>query len=210
MGYVINIGRQLGSGGRAVGQLLAEDLNFKYFDKELVQLASQESGLGKEFFERADEKARFNFLGNFWAGFSSLVTDNPSGSNLLQNDSLFQIQSDVIRQQAEQHSCIFIGRCADYVLRDNPLCLNIFLTANMSDRIQRVAEGEQISAEKAREFIEQMDKKRAAYYNYYSNKVWGAAASYHLCLNSSVLGIEGTMEYIKDFAKKMWEHLPKK
>ncbi len=202
MNYVINIGRQLGSGGRAVGQKLAKDFGFGYFDKELVQLASQESGLGKEFFERADEKARFNFLGNFWAGFSSLVADSSTGSNLLQNDSLFQIQSDIIREQAEKQSCIFIGRCADYVLREHPKCLNIFLTANTQDRIQRVMDSEQITAEKAREIVERVDKKRAAYYNYYSNKTWGMAASYHLCLNTSVLGIEGTTEYIKEFAKK--------
>lgn len=205
MNHVINIGRQLGSGGRKVGQLLAQDLQLAYFDKELVQLAAQESGLGREFFEQADEKKRLNFFGSFWAGFSSILTDSAAaGSSLLQNDALFQIQSDVIRRQAEQQPCVFIGRCADYVLRDNPSCLNVFLTANMPDRVQRVMEGDQLSAEKAREVIDRIDRKRSAYYGYYSNKVWGAAASYHLCLNTSVLGLEGTVEYIKDFAKKMW------
>ncbi len=202
MNYVINIGRQLGSGGRAVGQILAREFGFGYFDKELIQLASQQSGLNKEFFERADEKARFNFLGNFWAGFSSLISENLLNDNLLQNDSLFQIQSDVIRKLAAEQSCVFIGRCADYVLRDYPRCLNVFLTANTPDRVQRVMDSEQLTAEKAREVVERIDKKRAAYYSYYSGKTWGAAASYHLCLNTSVLGIEGAAEYIGEFARK--------
>jgi cytidylate kinase len=109
---------------------------------------------------------------------------------------LFLIQSDVIRNLAEQQSCIFVGRCADYILRDNPRCLNIFISAEIEDRIRRVSEFAQVSSEKAKDLIRHTDKKRAEYYNYYTNKEWGVAKSYHLCINSSLLGESETIAYI--------------
>jgi cytidylate kinase len=199
--YYINIGRQLGSGGRTIGEKLAGQLGISFYDKELIQIASQESGLGKEFFEQADEKVRHSIFGGLLdlRGFGA---DEVYSNYYLSNETLFQIQSDVIRELAEKKSCLFIGRCADYVLKDNPRCLNVFISAGMNDRVKRVAEMEQIPENKARDFIEKMDKKRAGYYNYYSNKVWGAAESYHLCINSSVLGIDETVSFIRQFAEK--------
>lgn len=197
---IINIGRQLGSGGREIGEKLSELLKIPFYDKELLQIASQESGLGKEFFEKADEKNTHNILGSL---FSQNVWANEEYSNYyLSNETLFQIQSDVIRKLADQHSCIFIGRCADYVLKENQRCLNVFISADLNDRISRIAKLQQLSENKARELIEKTDKKRASYYNYYSNKVWGAAESYHLCINSSVLGIDETVKFILEFAEK--------
>ena len=197
--YVINIGRQLGSGGRLIGQQLSAELGIGFFDKELIQIASKESGLGKEFFERADEKSKFSLFGDFAGLFLSPLNEGYL-NNYLRNESLFQIQSDVIRQLAEQQSCIFVGRCADYILRHHPRCINIFVCANLDERLQRVKEQQQISSEKALEVIERTDKQRAGYYNYYSNKIWGMATSYHLCVNSSVLGIEESARYIRAFA----------
>ncbi len=202
--YVINIGRQLGSGGRLIGQQLAQKFEIEFFDKELIHMASKESGLGKEFFERADEKNKFNLLGDFSGLFSSPFNEGYL-NNYLRNESLFQIQSDVIRQLAEQQSCIFVGRCADYVLRDHPRCINVFISANLDERLQRVTEQQHISPDKAQEVIERTDKQRANYYNYYSNKTWGMATSYHLCINSSALGINGTTDYIGDFVAKKFE-----
>jgi len=199
--YVVNIGRQLGSGGRAIGEELASRLGISFYDKELIQIASKESGLGKEFFERADEKASHSIFGGL-LDLRSATYDAMYSTNYLSNETLFQIQSDVIRGLAEQTSCIFIGRCADYVLKDYPRCLNVFITADMNDRVKRVAEIQQIPENKAKDFIEKMDKKRAGYYNYYSNKVWGAAESYHLCINSSVLGIDETIIFIHQFIEK--------
>lgn len=199
--YFINIGRQLGSGGREIGEKLAGQLGISFYDKELIQIASQESGLGKEFFEQVDEKARHSIFGGlldlrgFWA-------DEIYSDYYLSNETLFKIQSDVIRELAEQKSSLFIGRCADYVLKENPRCLNVFISADLNDRVKRVAEIQQIPENRAKDFIEKMDKKRAGYYNYYSNKVWGAAESYHLCVNSSVLGIDDTVTFIRQFAEK--------
>lgn len=198
--YVINIGRQLGSGGREIGSLLAKKLNIGYYDKELIQIAAKESGLGKEIFERADEKGTYSLLGGLLVG-SSL--DNFQNSNYLYNESLFKIQSDVIKELATKESCLFVGRCADYVLRNNPRIVNVFITADMDCRINRVVRTYELTSEdKAKDFILKTDKKRANYYNYYTNKEWGVASSYHLCINSSVLGAEKTVGYIEAFAKE--------
>ena len=199
--YVITIGRQLGSGGRIIGEKLAAQLGISFYDKELIQIASQESGLGKEYFEQADEKKSYSIFGGLF-GLRGTMADEPFSTYYLNNETLFKIQSDVIRKLAEKGSCLFVGRCADYVLADNPRCLNIFISADMKDRIKRIAELQKITAEKARDYIEKADKKRAGYYNYFSNKVWGVAESYHLCVNSSVLGIDETVNLIRQFALK--------
>lgn len=199
--FVINIGRQLGSGGREIGEKLATELNISYYDKELIELASQESGLCKEFFEKADEKASQGLIGGLFGMRFPFVTEGAMPySNCLSNDALFKIQSDVIRKLAEEKSCLFVGRCADYILRDNPRCVNVFISASLEDRIERVMSRRYITREDAEALIEKVDKKRASYYNYYSYNTWGAAATYHLCIDSSVLGVEGTVEFIKSFA----------
>jgi len=199
--FVINIGRQLGSGGRQIGEKLSGEFGIGFYDKELIQLASKESGLGKEFFEKADEKSSFSFIGGL-LGLRTNINNEVYVNNYLCNETFFKIQSDVIRGLAQKDSCVFVGRCADYILRDNPRCINVFITADTEDRIKRVAQTYQLSLDKAQELIVKTDKKRAEYYNYYSNKVWGAAGSYHLCINSSVLGMDQTVTFITQFIKQ--------
>lgn len=195
--FIINIGRSLGSGGRAIGHILAKDFDIAYYDREILNLAAKESGFSAEVFERNDEKNRFlRTLGNIipFIGGGATYYDNE-----LSNENLFRIQSEAIRKAAADHSCIFIGRCADYVLRDNPRCVNVFITANMEDRIASVMKWNNCTAEKAQEIIEKGDSERASFYNFYSSGTWGAASTYHLCINSSVLGIEETAVLIKNF-----------
>ena len=199
--FVINIGRQLGSGGRAIGEKLAAEFGISFYDKDLIQIASKESGLGKEFFEKVDEKESHSFFGGL-LGLRTNVNSEIYANNYLCNETFFKIQSDVIRELAEKESCVFVGRCADYILRENPRCINVFITANTNDRIKRIAQSHELSLEKAQALIEKMDKKRAEYYNFYSNKVWGAAESYHLCINSSVLGIDETVAFIRRFIEQ--------
>ena len=199
--FVINIGRQLGSGGHEIGEKLAAQLNIAFYDKELINITSCESGLGKEFFENMDEKTSHSIFGGLF-GFRGSMVDEVYSGYYLSNESLFQIQSDIIRKLANQKSALFVGRCADYVLKDHPRCLNIFISANINDRINRIVNIQQINEKKAKEYIEKMDKKRAAYYNYFSNKEWGTAGSYHMCINSSVLGIDTTVDFIREFAEK--------
>ncbi len=201
--FIINIGRQLGSGGKAIGKKLAEHYGISIYDKTLLKLAAKESGFCQEFFEKADEKASRGFMHTFVGSIRvPFVGDGAIYDNYLSNDALFKIQSDVIREIAEKESCIFVGRCADYILRNHPRCINIFICADKCDRIKRVCANQSISEEEAREKIENADKKRSSYYNYYSCNTWGAASTYHLCINSSVLGEEGTTEFIKDFIDK--------
>lgn len=201
--YVINIGRQLGSGGREIGAKLASQLDIAYYDKELINIASQESGLCKEFFEKADEKASQSIIGGLFGIRFPFINDGTiPNNNYLSNDTLFKIQSDVIRELAEETSCLFVGRCADYILRENPLCVNIFISASKEDRINRVCQKMNISPEKAEDLIDKTDRERASYYNYYSYKVWGAASTYHLCIDSSALGIDETVAFIKLFIQK--------
>ena len=123
-------------------------------------------------------------------------------NNQLSDESLFKFQSDAIRKAAAKSSCVFVGRCADYILRDNPRCVNIFITGNIEDRIARLCDRLNISPDEARKKIISGDEGRASYYNYYSAKTWGMADSYHLCINSSALGIEGTTEFVKSFIIK--------
>ncbi|MDR2683922.1 MAG: cytidylate kinase-like family protein [Prevotellaceae bacterium] len=189
---LITIGRQFGSGGMAIGKILSQKLSIPCYDKELIMLASQKSGLCSEFFEKADEKSSFSLLGNIPVGFFS----GGQTSNYLNNETLFAIQSNVIREIAKKESAIFIGRCADYILREEKDLVTIFITANPADKIKRISSEKNISEKQAKVLIEHNDKKRASYYNYYSNKTWGVADTYGLCINSSLLGIEKTAEFI--------------
>ncbi len=192
---IINIGRQYGSGGREIGKKIAKALNFSFYDYELLLLAAKESGLQPDIFERADEKQRFSFLSGL-LGLRAGITADEYSKNYLNNENLFQIQSDVIRELATRQSSVCVGRCADYVLRDHPHLINIFISANWEDRVTRVAERMEIEADKVPELIEKAEKKRAAYYNFYTDKVWGAAKSYDICLNSSLFGIEQSAEIL--------------
>lgn len=190
--FCITIGRQLGSGGRRIGELVARKLGISYYDKELLSLASKESGLEKGFFEKADERQAWSLF-----GITEYYSLNP-----LSGESLFVIQSDVIKKLAEEKSCLFVGRCADYVLKDLPRRLDVFITADEVDRVSRISDKMDISREKAKAVIEKTDKQRKSYYNYFTNKHWGRADSYHICINSSLMGADETAELICDIARK--------
>lgn len=198
--FVLNIGRQLGSGGHAIGTILAKEFGIKFYDKEVLDLAAQESGFSKYFFERDDEHRGF-----VKSLFNSIIPFTSSGDpygNQLSSESLFKFQSDAIKKAAEKESCVFVGRCADYVLRDHPRCVNIFISADMEDRVARLMQNLQVDAQEAEKRALEGDDKRASYYNYYSTLTWGEAATYHICINSSVLGIEGTADFLKSFIVK--------
>ena len=200
--YVINIGRQLGSGGREIGRKLAEKLDISFYDRKLIDLASEESGLTKEIFEQADEKASQTRLGAFFTMRYPFIGDGTAPSNFLSNDTLFKIQSDVIRDLAEEKSCIFVGRCADYILRNHENSLNIFISASHEERVKRLSKRHDISSDEAEEMMIKTDKGRAQYYNYYSYNTWGAAETYDLCIDSSLFGIDRTVLFLEDFIRQ--------
>ena len=195
---IITIGRQFGSGGHDIGSKLAEELGIELYDKEMLDRAAKESGICQELFESNDEKPTNSFLYSlvmdtysFGNGYTSGYLDMPF------NHKIFLAQFDAIKGIAKEGPCVLIGRCADYALEDYNNVLRVFIRAEMDDRIRRIAKSYDLTDARAKDLIIKTDKKRAGYYNYYSNKKWGEAESYDVCLNSSILGIDGTVEAIK-------------
>lgn len=197
---VITIGRECGSEGRVIGQLLAERLGVKCYDKELLTLAAKKSGMCEEVFEMHDEKPTKSFLyslvsENYSLGYASGYLDMPL------NHKVFLAQFDTIKHLAATESCVIVGRCADYALAEDPDTISIFITADMQDKIDYICKTYDKTPEKAEDVIRKNDKQRSSYYNYFTNKKWGDARGYDLCVNSSVLGIEGTVDLIYNFLK---------
>ncbi len=200
---VITIGRQLGSGGREIGYMVAEKLGIKCYDKELLNEAAKESGLCEKIFEVHDEKPTRSFL-------YSLVMDTyamgyaPSGHvDMPIGQKLFLAQFDTIKTIAERESCVIVGRCADYALEENPDLISLFIHGDMDTRIKRIMEKRNISkAEDAKDLIIKTDKQRASYYNSYASKKWGDAKTYNMSIDSGLLGTEGTADLIVDMVKR--------
>lgn len=196
---MITVGRQIGSGGLQVARLVATEFGVEVYDKNLLMLTAKESGLAPEIFSERDEKR--SALGRFarFIGIRGSVyadTGAYSDTGNLSGDDLFALQSNVIKTIAEKGSGVFVGRAADYVLRDNPRLMSVFITADTEDRIAMVMEREHLSEAEAARFIADADRKRASYYNYYTFKTWGDSSSYDICLNSSRFGLEATAELI--------------
>ena len=199
---IINVGRQVGAGGQEIGRMLAKDFEAQYYDRELLNLAAKESGFSEKFFKQNDEKKGF-LRGLFNVQAPHIIGGSLYGSNFSQ-EGLFQFQSDAIRKAASEGSCVFLGRCADYILRDFENVVNVFITASMDFRVDVVSKVKQLDAEHARKLIEHVESRRAQYYNYYTGKRWGAAESYDLCIDASILGLglEETEKLIADYIRK--------
>ena len=200
---IINVGRQVGAGGQEIGRMLAQDFEAKYYDRELLNLAAKESGFSEKFFKQNDERKGF-LRGLFNVQAPHVMGGGLYGSNFSQ-EGLFQFQSDAIRKAASEGSCVFLGRCADYILRDFENVVNVFITASMDFRVDIVSKVKQLDAEHARKLIEHVESRRAQYYNYYTGKRWGAAESYDLCIDASILGLEETEKLIADYIRKRFE-----
>jgi len=194
---IITVGRQYGSGGREVAKKLAEIMNISFYDKELLAEASKDSGICQEVMENYDEKQEkksfFSMFGNMQGRMdpASMYLDMPL------NQRIFLAQFDTIRRIADEGSCVIVGRCADYVLRDHKNVLNVFVKAGMDQRIARIEKLYGLDPLNAEETIKRADKQRAAYYNYYATGTWGDVNNYHLCVDTGVLGIEGAVELIR-------------
>lgn len=204
--FVITIGREYGSGGREIGRLLAEKLNVKCYDKELLAIASKNSGISEELFKSNDEKPTNSFLYSLVMDTYSVGYSTSSFIDMPLNQKVFMAQYDTIKKIAANESCIIVGRCADYVLKDFPNVVSVFIKADMDFKAERIMKLFDYSDSKARDIINKTNKKRANYYNYYSNKKWADSRSYDLCLDSSKLGIENTadiiIEYLNMYLKK--------
>lgn len=195
---IITIGRQCGSGGREIGKKLSEHYGIPFYDKELLKEAAKKSGFCEEVFESFDEKPTKSFLYSivmdpYSFGYHSNNFDMPL------NHQVFLAAFDTIKSIAEKGPCIFVGRCADYALSDFNNCVNLFIHAPLDFRSKRIAEEKGITMDQASGFINKKDKQRASYYNYYSTKKWGDMKSYDFTIDSSVLGIDKTVEFIESY-----------
>ncbi len=194
---IINIGRQFGSGGKAVADCLGERLGIPVYDNELLSKAAQDFGFKVDLFKKRDEKKRTLSLSSIFS--SSVFGGNSYGTD---DAALFSMQAQTIRNIAEKGSAIIVGRAADYILRDLDCCLDVFLTSPLTERMERVSKRTGISLDQARDFIQKKEKDRENFYNYYTFGNWGVASTYDLCVDTSLLGVEGTADFIIDFARR--------
>ena len=206
MKTIITIGRQFGSGGKEVGIRVAKELGIPFYDKELLQEAAKKSGLCEKIFENFDERPKSLLYSIAMDSYMFALPGSGGGDSLEQQ--VYLATFNTIRQLAEQGPCVMIGRCADYALADNTAHLSLFIYAPMDVRVQRVAKRQNISPEKARSLILKTDKRRASYYEYYSSRRWGAVDSYDFCLDSSYLGLGGTVELIRAMVEHRENPIP--
>ncbi len=198
MNTIINVGRSFGSGGGFVAKAVGRKLGIPVYDNELISKAAEESGYSKSVFEGGEKRRSLFSMSSFFAS-GRLPFGESSG--YVNDDMLFKIQSEVIRSIAEKGDAIIVGRCADYILRDLD-CLDVFVCAPMEFRIQRLMKNEGLQEDEAEELMRRKDRTREAYYNFYTFGAWGRADNYDLCVDSSILGIEGTADFIIDFGRR--------
>lgn len=194
MNQIITISREYGSGGREIGQKLSESLGVPFYDKRLIVLASEKSGLHPDIIKNADEQSINTF-------FYSIPTMG-SGSGFIDlslQDKVFLSETQVIKDLAKQGPCVIVGRCADYILHDQPNCINIFIHSDLQSKVNRAVNDYAIPRENAADYIKKVDKKRASYYKHYSNNKWGDASNFHLTINSDSIGITNTISLIKKY-----------
>ena len=196
----VTITRQYGSGGHDIGKALAKALGIGFYDKELISLAAKESGIAPEVFERADEKPANSLLYslsvglyNYGNGLSSPMDDLPV------NDKLYILQHKIIKEKAESESFVIVGRCADYILKDYPGVVKIFIYADIESRIRRAISRHDIEPARAKQAIIKTDKNRANYYSFYSGQKWGQVENYDLCINTTKLDVDQAVKLITDY-----------
>ena len=198
---VITIGREYGSGGREIAKKLADRLQFPFYDRELITMAAEKSGIDVHVFESADEKPQSSLLYSLAVDPYSVKGSIFRANNMQTNDNLFRIQSEVIRELAAEKSCVIVGRCADYILSDDPNCLRIYVHGSLDHRIGRIKQLYELTGKQAKDLIQKTDKSRASYYDFYTEQKWGDAGNYHLSVDPFLLGTEKTVELLEDFVQ---------
>ena len=206
MNTIITISRDFGSNGREIGKRVAEKLSIKWYDKDLMKRAAEKSGLCTEIFEKHNKKPTSSFLYNLVMDTYSFGYSSSNYIDMPIGHKVFLAQFDAIKAIADEGPCVIIGRCADYALQDRDNCINLFIHSDFDVRVKHIMERYNLSEDKAKDMINKKDKQRANYYNFYSNKKWGKAESYDLSIDSSILGIDGTVDLIcylvNEFEKK--------
>jgi cytidylate kinase len=197
--YVITIARGYGSGGRTIGKMLSQELGIPYYDRDLLRLASDDSGINEELFAKADEKLKKSLLFNIARKVYKGELIPPDSDDFVSNDNLFNYQAKIIKELANTESCIIIGRCADFILKDYPNVVRVFVHAPFEDCVKTLKEMTGKSEKEIEKEIISIDKHRAEYYKYYTGRDWKNAENYDLCLNSSHLGFQKCVEIVKSY-----------
>jgi cytidylate kinase len=199
MTNIITISRQYGSGGREIGKKLADNYGIPFYDNELITRAAKETGFSIAAFENAENKATNSLLYSIAMGMNAYGSQELGFSQLSLDDQLYLAQSEVIQKVAEEGPCVIVGRCADYVLKDKPGVVNLFIWADLKFRLKRVMEYDGLTEAKAAERIQKIDKSRANYYNYHSSEKWGKSINYHLSIKSDFVGMDQCVDCIKTY-----------
>lgn len=202
MDKVITITRQYGSGGREIGEKLAKALELPFYDNELISRAAKESGFAEAAFERAEEKATNSLLYSIAMGMNAYGNQDFGFAGLSLDDKIFLAQSNIIRKVAEEGPCVIVGRCADYVLKDLPGVVNVFVHAGLDFRIVRATKLYGLAEKKAAEQVMKYDKRRANYYNYHTTEKWANMFAYDLAVNVERLGVDGSVDLIRQFIEQ--------
>ncbi len=197
--YVITIARGYGSGGKTIGKMLAKELNIDCYDREIMRLASEDSGINEELFARADEKLKSSLLYKVAKNVYRGEVIPPDSDKFVSNDNLFNYQAKVLKELAQKESFVAIGRCADYVLKDQPNLIRIFVHAPLEHCIDVVEDMSSMTRKEIEQFIIKTDRHRADYYKYYTGNQWDNAKNYDLCLNTEELSFDKCVEIVKAY-----------
>ena len=198
--FVVTIERGFGSGGRTVGKLLAKRLDVNYYNDELIRLASEESGINLELFGKADERVKVNLFKRYNRSYGEHLIP-PDSADFVSNNNLFNYQAKIIRDLGESQNCIIIGRCADHILRNNDKVIRLFFYADEEASVKNVIDIYGVSPKVAKAKIESIDKSRATYYKYYTGKEWDDVNNYDLCINTTKLGFEKSVDAVIAYMK---------
>lgn len=202
---LVTIARQYGSGGHKLGELLAKEFGFAFHDRSLIEKAAEKSGISLDVLKNADEKTTPSFLYSIAMGNYDLypLSINMSPYDMPINDKLFNLQADIIKEEADKGSCVFVGRCADYILNNYDNVVKVFVYANTDSRAERIAQVENVSLQDAKVLIYKTDKRRANYYNYYTSLKWGKSDNYNIMIDTSKVGIEGAVKIVGEYIRQL-------
>lgn len=201
---VITIARSYGSGGRKMGRLLAKELGYEYYDREILRIASDESGISEELFRQADEKQRIPLFRIAREVYTGEVIP-PDSDDFISNENLFRYQAKIIRELAATRNCVIVGRCANFILRGRDNVLNVFVTAPVVDCVRRVMETDGLNLEEAEKKIKKIDKRRADYFKYFTGRQWQDAALYDLCLNTGHMSEQKCVDIVRAYMGARFE-----
>lgn len=202
-GIIVTVSREAYCGGDEFAKMLADKAGFKFYDREIISLASQKSGIHEEHFESAEKKPTNSILYSVVMGMYSSRGAYVKLDDVLTDDKIYKVQADIIRDMAAQGNCVFVGRCSDYILRNNEKCFNIFLRGDLNDRVKRAMDEQNTSEAEAKKIVSRADKKRRSYYNYYTNREWGNINNYDIALNLSKISEKDAVEVILNYLEKV-------